>query len=131
MKTDALGSIVHGRNIKYKVTFPLQHTIPKLIKILYNDQLICSGTPEPENVKTIKLEHILRTQSGTETPVFMSSTEISTISTTSDFLTTDSTGKTVKPMKNGSLDDLLQQLYGSDSEFVQKSSPLTTQTKER
>lgn len=227
MKSTALESIVFGRNIKYKVTFPLQHTIPKLTKILYNDQLICSGNPEPGYVTTIKLEHTIRTSTsgftnyhipaqhqesfskpgaaitianktssnvieleifvhpngelvigpstttivpnngnlhgisdryehlGTE--ISSSTTESSTtqpsstsqlstmkdltthpyltshMATISDFPNTVSTGTPVKPMKPGSLDDLLEQLYGSNSDFVQKSSSslMTTPTTER
>uniref|UniRef100_A0A336M0I6 CSON009299 protein n=1 Tax=Culicoides sonorensis TaxID=179676 RepID=A0A336M0I6_CULSO len=59
----ALQNILSGRNILYKVTFPLQRPLPKLTQILYNGKLICSGYPEQSGyVTTIKLQHTLKTQ---------------------------------------------------------------------
>lgn len=68
----SLQNITLGQNIRYVVNFPLQHRIPKLTKILYNGQLICSGPAEQSLnnhvVTTIDLEHSLMTTVGLQGP---------------------------------------------------------------
>lgn len=65
-KGAALQNVASGRNLQYKVNFPIQVPLPKLTKILYNGELICTGPAESVEpgytVTTIMLEHTYKTQ---------------------------------------------------------------------
>ncbi|XP_063708228.1 serine proteinase stubble-like [Culicoides brevitarsis] len=200
-KAAALQSILYGRRIRYKVNFPMQHTLPRLTKIVYNGQLICHGPPEQGLVTVIRLEHTLKTENqldlvilpngtfsvaplgtttttpmptkndteaegvsdrlekatekGMETTTVASTTTSSTSTTTTEApstttttttttttempstttttkeetTTTTTTTTTVKPTTTtmASLEDLLAELYGSDSKFTKTTeAPSTT-----
>ncbi|XP_063710167.1 serine protease gd-like [Culicoides brevitarsis] len=60
-KEGALKKVLQGQNIQYRVSFPVQEPLAKLIKIVYNGQEICSGPSDQPSfqqaVTTVKLEH--------------------------------------------------------------------------
>lgn len=68
----ALRNASSGYNLHYKVNFPLQNPIPKLTKMFYNGQLICSGPAEQASyrnaVTTIDLERTLITTVSSQVP---------------------------------------------------------------
>ena len=41
----AIQEIQQRRPIKYKIRFPVQSPLPKLTQILYNNDIVCTGSP--------------------------------------------------------------------------------------
>lgn len=64
-KEEANEDVWAGRNIRYRVTFPLLYPLPVVTELKYNGQLICSGRAEVpgvgEQVSTIQLHHTIKT----------------------------------------------------------------------
>lgn len=64
-KEAANEDIYAGRNVRYRVNFPLLNPLPVLTGLKYNGRLICSGRPEVvgpgEQFATIQLHHTLHT----------------------------------------------------------------------
>lgn len=58
---EAIQNVKLGQNIKYLVGFPLQNPVPKVTKIFYNGDLICSGPDDQNSVTTFYLEHTMKT----------------------------------------------------------------------
>lgn len=57
-KQATLNDVANGHPIEYRINFPLQHTIPKLSEIYYNNQLLCRGQKAVgQTVTTITLDH--------------------------------------------------------------------------
>ncbi|KAL7035925.1 hypothetical protein ACKWTF_008625 [Chironomus riparius] len=57
-KESTSDDVANGLPIEYRVRFPLQHPIPKLTEIYYNNQLLCRGQKAVGDVvTTITLDH--------------------------------------------------------------------------
>ncbi|XP_044739030.1 serine protease gd-like [Chrysoperla carnea] len=68
---DLENSIFDKKSIRYKLTFPFRTILPKITKIIVNDEIICSNPLDVGLITEISLEHTLKfTPINIETDIF-------------------------------------------------------------